>query len=1085
MDPNRLNYGGLLRGLEYAPPARVRLAWTHHRLWISLRVDPNKPGVLRQPFFGMYEPATDSMIDLSTKTCWDNSQVNDMAASDDQIWLATEKGVLRVQSDTLGVIRYDQKAGLPDIQSAAIASIDGQWIAAGDGRNWSLFHPQSDTFTDLDIGLDKGEKSPSMQPSPDASGMTRESDHLSPQERLKKRRQIRLEHIRQVEEARKPHVYRYTHFVPLHDWILFQADQIRLFNIKTHEMCLVSDALAKRLGPAPGADKRWTVDTYTAGPNALWITSGSELIRFDPDQPTADHWTLPGSGPCVVAPDGEFLWVARSGFYPAAKRGAKWNAGVELRGEPTSRAESYVMLRNIPSRKWVGFFRVEGTVQSLCSSPQRLWIGMTDTDWPLLEIDKRPAFRPFLQSTAIAPSTTAPTPDRRQLPLEQTGATPAVLAAYAGNLSFLQQCSEEELAPTKSGWTPLMAAAVGAQPDVVRWLLAHGMSPTQGVVGDKTISPLYLAASIGDVPSMRALIAAGAAPDESPNGHIPLMAAVDSTNPAAVQFLLEKGGDPLTIRRYGGVSQPAEESPLIRAAQRNEMSIIHLILDHRPPRPWDDEGAALAAAIRHGNTQTLHMLLEAGLRTTALDESNHAPLEWAVISGDMQIVNDLLKHGADPNFAGLSSRAPLLLACALEDLPMVQRLISAGANVDRIGNISSTDADEVPKSSLLTPFIVAATEGNGQIMQCLLDHGADLNKEIDGIRQGDLALVTSGVNRHIRVTQLLMKRGFNLNARDHEGRTALWLAVKNEEREAVEALLKLGADPSIEGPGGKTPLQIAPTETIAALLRKHAPHAAPSSMPSQSPPLPSDPNAKDSDGWPVLVLAAAKGDVGQIAALIRAKADLNAQGPGQWTALMQACKLGHTRIVTMLLSAGAEIQMQNAFNSTAADIASEFHQAGALKILEQAGALRNDGRKLIKAAWQSDFDEIDDLLDQGANVNGVDQTGRTALFYALDRQRPPNAPKYSYDRDPWIAKLLVVRGADVNHVDHLGRTPLMAALTTDGGLHPSPELIELLVRHGAKLNPQDNAGRATLLQVEHIENHEDRKAIERLLQLEK
>jgi ankyrin repeat protein len=1080
ISPDRLIYS-MLRGLDYAPPAQVRLTWTHHRLWISLRVDPNKPGVLRQPFFGMYEPATDSMIDLSTKTSWNNSQVNDMAAGSGQIWLATDKGVVRVQTDTLQVTRYDDKAGLPEIQTAAVAAIDGQWIAAGDNPDWSLFHPQSNTFSALALGLDTGKENQPQPSTPEARrrSFLRELAHLPPRERAKTIREFRRsQHFQSPAAGAKPHTYRYSHFIPFHDWVMFQADQVRLFNLKTHEIRLASDELAKRLGPAPTADKRWTIDTYTAGPDALWITSGSELIRFDPDQQTAGRWTLPGDGPCVVTPDGDFLWIARSGFYPAAKKGAKWNAGVELMGRPANRAESYVMLRHLPSQKWLGFFRVEGTVQSMCPSPQRLWIGMTDTDWPLLEIDTRAAFQPFGPSPA-----TAPAPDPAQTPLPQTGATPAILAAYAGDLSFLQQRSDDELAPTPSGWTPLMAAAAGAQPDVVRWLLAHGARSAPGIVGDKTVSPLVLAAGIGDESSMRALIAAGAAPDLSlDKWQLPLTAAVDSANPAAVGLLLDKGADPLSILRDSRMNQPLVWSPLIRAARRGETAIARLILAHRSPGPWDDAGTALAAAIRHGNTQTLHALLEAGLRTKSLDEWNHAPLEWAVISGDMQILNDLLTHRADPNYAGLSSRAPLLLACALRNLSIIQRLLGAGADVNHVGEMTGTDADNAATTVLHTPFIVAATEGDGPIMQCLLDHGCDLNKKIGGIRQGDLALVTAGANRHLDVAQLLMRRGFNLKPQDHQGRTALWRAAKDERREAVAALLKLGADPNIKGPGGQTPLQIAPTKTIAALLRDHAPSAAPSATPPATSAPPADPNAKDPQGWPALVLAAAKGDADQVAALIQAKADLNAQGPGQWTALMQACKQGHTRIITLLLRAGAEPQMQNMLSRTATDIASDFHQSAALKLLEQAGAIRDDGRKLIDAAWRSRVETVNRLLHQGANVNGVDQTGRTALFYALDRQRPPHAENYSYDRDPWVAKLLVVRGADVNHVDHLGRTPLMAALTTDGDLHPSPELIELLVRHGAIVDPAAPSGRAVRHLIEQIQNPDDRRAIEKLLQ---
>jgi ankyrin repeat protein len=87
------------------------------------------------------------------------------------------------------------------------------------------------------------------------------------------------------------------------------------------------------------------------------------------------------------------------------------------------------------------------------------------------------------------------------------------------------------------------------------------------------------------------------------------------------------------------------------------------------------------------------------------------------------------------------------------------------------------------------------------------------------------------------------------------------------------------------------------------------------------------------------------------------------------------------------------------------------------------------------------------LLDHGADPNGVDGLGKSALQEAA-----------SFRDSVPIVTLLLDRGADVNHRDHFRKTPLMAAVSAFG----SPEMINLLLARGAEINAKDKFGRTAV-----------------------
>jgi ankyrin repeat protein len=118
------------------------------------------------------------------------------------------------------------------------------------------------------------------------------------------------------------------------------------------------------------------------------------------------------------------------------------------------------------------------------------------------------------------------------------------------------------------------------------------------------------------------------------------------------------------------------------------------------------------------------------------------------------------------------------------------------------------------------------------------------------------------------------------------------------------------------------------------------------------------------------------------------------------------------------------------------------------------------------AAKLSDWDELEALVDQGADVNAADERNRTALFWAAvngsaediffltahgadvhARDISGRTPLH-YAVDIEIAKALCASGADVNARSRTGETPLLAAQR-----HNRRDVADYLRANGALVSP--------------------------------
>ena len=225
-------------------------------------------------------------------------------------------------------------------------------------------------------------------------------------------------------------------------------------------------------------------------------------------------------------------------------------------------------------------------------------------------------------------------------------------------------------------------------------------------------------------------------------------------------------------------------------------------------RPTD--GVSMHIAGRFGDLATLEFLHRHGADVNGIP-GGAPPLLYVLLWGE---TSDgpvwMLERGADANrsWGGLDE-APLHVAARRWDIAMVERLVKHGADVSR------------RRADGATPHTLASTHGNQAIADWLLAHGASdelspLDRFVAACARGDrrnadamlvnrpglrqeltpghhLLLHRAAESGNTEVLETMLACGFDSQARDKDGVTALHRAAMGGHVDAVRALLRSGA----------------------------------------------------------------------------------------------------------------------------------------------------------------------------------------------------------------------------------------------------------------------------------------------------
>jgi len=436
-----------------------------------------------------------------------------------------------------------------------------------------------------------------------------------------------------------------------------------------------------------------------------------------------------------------------------------------------------------------------------------------------------------------------------------------------------------------------------------------------------------------------------------------------------------------------------------------------------------DKGLLLIDAVKAGNRTAVTELLKEPGRVNIAEPDGTTALHWAVRGNDVVVAQQLLRAGADARAANRYGAQPVMLAAVNGNAEMLELLLAAGADA----NAAMANAGE-------TVLMSAARTGRPEAVKTLLAHGARVNAQES--EYGETALIWAAEDDRAEAVALLVEAGADLDersaatkfSRERLGQsvlpkgswTPLMYAARQGSLSAARTLADKGAALNLTAPDGATALVLAIINThvdlAAMLLEKGA-----------------DPNVADVTGMAGLYAAV----------------DMNTL---PWAHGRAAPKfrdsLDGLAMIRMLLDYGADVNAK-----LIAPKPQRQHTAGDANL--GAGAT-----PLMRATKAGDVPVMRLLLEYGADPSGRLKDGTNLLMIAagmgwrggFDTFRDPGTESGAIE----AIKLCLELGFDINGVNDKKQTPL------HGAIGRGPRVVEFLVNSGADMMARDNGNRTPL-----------------------
>ncbi|CAL4091172.1 unnamed protein product, partial [Meganyctiphanes norvegica] len=427
---------------------------------------------------------------------------------------------------------------------------------------------------------------------------------------------------------------------------------------------------------------------------------------------------------------------------------------------------------------------------------------------------------------------------------------------------------------------------------------------------------------------------------------------------------------------------------------------------------------------------------------SVVDVQRTSNLNSSVTRGDHVAVAAALSEGTDPNICmpytfpkdlgGKHKRVPVLTVAADKGyVDVVSALLEANVNTELRGDFQ------------WAPLTTAVLAGHTQVVEKLLIHGADVHTR--GNKHGGLPIHRAACNGHLNIVKMLHAHGSPLDAVNNYGNSPLHLAARWGRKSIVEWLVEQSVAVDVVNDKGETPADHAYTrkqgirKEITNWLRRLQNTAAGASATAAAAPGASvihaasgiagaqstsklnssvtrgdhvavaaalsegtDPNLcmpytfpKNLGGKhervPVLTVAADKGYVDVVSALLEANVNTELRGDFQWAPLATAVSAGHTQVVEKLLIHGADVHTRGNKHGGL-----PIHQAACnghlytVKMLHAHGspldAVNNYGNSPLHLAAEWGRKSIAEwLVEQSVAVDAVNDKGETPADHAYTR----------------------------------------------------------------------------------------------------
>ncbi|QMW45818.1 hypothetical protein G4B11_009273 [Aspergillus flavus] len=373
-------------------------------------------------------------------------------------------------------------------------------------------------------------------------------------------------------------------------------------------------------------------------------------------------------------------------------------------------------------------------------------------------------------------------------------------------------------------------------------------------------------------------------------------------------------------------------------------------------------------------------------------------LVWAAAHGHIEIAKKSLRAKADAN--ALSPLHRSIFKLNLCTCPSI--LLPA----DHACEWCPTDGRHRS-----TPIMLAAMNGHKEIVELLVHHGADINRQVGGVCTPILGAIGHG---NVDVVEYLLIAGVNL-------------------------------DVTLDGFWDYDPLELAAHEGHAEVVKLLLRHGV-------------DPNKSSA-----LALATSMGKLEATRVLLEAGASIERVCTrNQMDALFNAVDRGEATVVGLLIEYGANLESRDSDGMTPLAYAAYFRRPEAAEVLLNHGAnidaLSQGLTALSFAIDEGKVPMVKLLLENGADLT---ITNEPLLLRILKSNRIHNQ-----EADAAIVELLLYHGADPNCCDRKGRTPLFLATVKQ-----KVDIMRVLLARGANPNREDEE--IDLLSWAFLKGHED------------
>jgi len=189
----------------------------------------------------------------------------------------------------------------------------------------------------------------------------------------------------------------------------------------------------------------------------------------------------------------------------------------------------------------------------------------------------------------------------------------------------------------------------------------------------------------------------------------------------------------------------------------------------------DSQRTALHIAARFSKSHAVELLLGAGAETNVTAYNKFTPLHVCTTPESAKL---LIEHGAKTDAVDAWGNTPLQKAAQLGRKELCEAMISSGAKLDLLSAIylgklddvreMITDNPDVVKEHVgtsdlwgnNTPIGVAASKGDKELVNLLIENGADVNGGTNRPNVGTYTPICNAVwGKHHEIVELLLKHG--------------------------------------------------------------------------------------------------------------------------------------------------------------------------------------------------------------------------------------------------------------------------------------------------------------------------------------